>query len=186
MSPNNPDAWLTASIVDHLCVSISDTLTKRNKRFFIGNTFRSNSRLKFAKNQAKAKQHTEAELFLFENYTISSFMSSSKNNMRYFKKCAKNKSVCFNEIVWLIIKKTRLKMKNRSHRYDKNGTRPRHGHKFTKYGMCISMRISMWKKQHLSNIWSWIHGKDYEAELKKALLRKKIAHLFSLQREILR
>ena len=169
MSPNNPDAWLTASIVDHLCVSISDTLTKRNTRFFIGNTFRSNSRLKFAKNQAKAKQHTEAELFLFENYTISSFMSSSKNNMRYFKKCAKNKSVCFNEIVWLIIKKTRLKMKNRSHRYDKNGTRPRHGHKFTKYGMCISMRFSMWKKQHLSNIWSWIHGKDYEAELKKSV-----------------
>ena len=29
----------------------------------------------------------------------------------------------------------RLKMKNRSHRYDINGPRPRHGRKYTKYQM---------------------------------------------------
>ena len=36
--------------------------------FFISNTFISNAGLKIAKNQAKAKQHSEAELLLFENY----------------------------------------------------------------------------------------------------------------------
>ena len=32
-------------------------------------------------------------------------MLSSKANMRYSKKYAKNKCVCFNEIMWLIIMK---------------------------------------------------------------------------------
>ena len=32
--------------------------------------------------------------------------------------------------------KLRLKMKNRSHRYDINRPRPRLGHKYTKYKMC--------------------------------------------------
>ena len=51
-------------------------------RFFICNTFTSNTRLKLVKNQAKAKQHPEAKLLLFENYSLSSSMLSSKNNMR--------------------------------------------------------------------------------------------------------
>ena len=33
------------------------------------NTFISNARLKLAKNEANAKQHPEAELLLFENYS---------------------------------------------------------------------------------------------------------------------
>ena len=37
-------------------------------------------RLKFAKNQARAKQHPKAELLLFENYSLSSSMLSSTNN----------------------------------------------------------------------------------------------------------
>ena len=40
-------------------------------RFFISNTFISNDRLKLAKNQTNAKQHPEAELLLFENYSHS-------------------------------------------------------------------------------------------------------------------
>ena len=51
-------------------------------RFFICNTFTSNTRLKLVKNRAKAKQHPEAKLLLFENYSLSSSMLSSKNNMR--------------------------------------------------------------------------------------------------------
>ena len=35
--------------------------------------------------------------------------------------------------------KMRLKMKNRSHRYDINRPRPRYGHKYTKYKMCFSI-----------------------------------------------
>ena len=57
--------------------------------FLIINIFVSNARLKFAKNQAKAKQHSETELLLFENYSLSSFVLSSKNNRRYSKKCSK-------------------------------------------------------------------------------------------------
>ena len=51
------------------------------------------------KGSSKAKQHPKAKLLLFEIYTLSSFMLSSKANMRYSKKCAKSKCVCFNEIV---------------------------------------------------------------------------------------
>ena len=51
--------------------------------FFVSNTLISNARLKLAKNQANAKQHTEAELLLFENYSHSSSMLSSKNNGTY-------------------------------------------------------------------------------------------------------
>ena len=61
--------------------------------FFISNTFISNARLKFEKTQAKAKQRPEAEFLLLENYSLSSFMLSSKTNMRYSKKYAK-KQVC--------------------------------------------------------------------------------------------
>ena len=67
--------------------------------FYISNAFITDTRLKLAKNQANANPHPEAELLLFENYSLSSFMLSSKTNMRYSKKRAKNKCVCFNEII---------------------------------------------------------------------------------------
>ena len=38
------------------------------------------------KNQAKAKQHTEAELLRFKNYSHTSSTLSSKNNRTYSKK----------------------------------------------------------------------------------------------------
>ena len=55
-----------------------------------------NARLKLAKNQAKSKQLPEAELLLVEKYSLSSSRLSSKANLRYSKKGAKNKCVCFN------------------------------------------------------------------------------------------
>ena len=54
--------------------------------FFISNTFVSNARVILEKNQANAKQHPEAELLLFENYSHSSFTLSPKNNRAYSKK----------------------------------------------------------------------------------------------------
>ena len=60
--------------------------------FYINNNFICNARLKLVKNEANAKQPPEAELILFENYSHSSFMSSSKNNRAYPKKQA-SKSV---------------------------------------------------------------------------------------------
>ena len=47
--------------------------------------------MKLAKNQTKAKQQPEAEIFLFENYSLSSSTLSSKKNKRYSKKCKKNR-----------------------------------------------------------------------------------------------
>ena len=55
-------------------------------------------------------------------------------------------------MIWLILMKMRLKIKNRSHRYDINKLRPRHGHKYTKCKMCFSMMMIVCTKQHLSNI----------------------------------
>ena len=42
------------------------------------------------------------------------------------------------------------KKKNRSYRYDIN--RPRHGHKYTKYKICLCIMMVICIKQHLSNI----------------------------------
>ena len=36
---------------------------------------------------------------------------------------------------------------------------PRHGHKYTKYKICLSKIMVTCIKQHLSNIWSSIHEK---------------------------
>ena len=86
-------------------VNVSSYFTQRigwhepnyNYTFFISNTFISNTRLKLAKNQAKAKQHSETELSLFENYSLSLFTLSFENN-RYSKKCTKNKCAYFNNV----------------------------------------------------------------------------------------
>ena len=75
--------------------------------FFISKTFINNTRLKLAKNQAKAKQHPEAQLLLFEKYSHSLSERTSKQ---------KNKCAYINEIIRLIIMKMKMKMKNRSHR----------------------------------------------------------------------
>ena len=84
-----------------------------------------------AKNQAKAKQHPEAELLLFENDSLSSCKLSSKNSRRYSKKYTKTSASVL--IRLLMTMKMRLKMKNRSHIYNINGPRPTHGLKYTKY-----------------------------------------------------
>ena len=67
-------------------------------------------------------------------------------------------------------------MKRKSKRYDLNRSGPRHGHKYTKYEMCLSIMMIICIKQHLSNIWSSIHGKfkqHWDWVEKKALLIKK-------------
>ena len=119
--------------------------------FFRSSTFISNTRLKLSKNQAKTKQHPEAELKLFENYLLSSSILSSKINSRYSKKFTKSKYFCLNVGLWY------SSMINRSHRYDINWTRPRHGHKYTKYRLGLSIMMAI--KQHPCKIWSSIHEK---------------------------
>ena len=84
--------------------------------FAIRNTFISNARLKLAKNQANTKQHPEAKLSLFADYSHSSSTISSKKII--LKNKLKIKYICIHEIIQLIIMKMKIKMKNRSHRYD--------------------------------------------------------------------
>ena len=59
----------------------------------------SNAWLKLAKSQANAKEHPEAELLLFENYSLCSPMLSSKNNRMYSENIRKrNRCVCIDTI----------------------------------------------------------------------------------------
>ena len=46
----------------------------------------------------------------------------------------------------------RLKMKNRTQRCDINRPRPTHGHKYTKYKMCLSIMMVICIEESLSNI----------------------------------
>ena len=48
--------------------------------------------------------------------------------------------------------KMRLKIKSRSQRYDINRPGTRHGQKYTKYKMCLSIMMVVCIKQHLSII----------------------------------
>ena len=66
-------------------------------------------------------------------------------------------------------------MKNRSHRYVINRPTPKHGHRYTKYKMCLIIMMVIDIKQHLRNIWSSIQEKlsNTEAELKKSVAYKK-------------
>ena len=48
--------------------------------------------------------------------------------------------------------KNEAKMKSRSQRYDTNKPMHRHEQKYTKYDMCLSLKLVTRIKQHLSNI----------------------------------
>ena len=68
-------------------IKVVEVITERELHaFFISNTFISNGMLKSPKNQANAKQHPEAELLLFENYSHSSPTLSSKTIGNILKK----------------------------------------------------------------------------------------------------
>ena len=62
----------------------------------VSDTLISSTRLKLAKNQAKAKQNPETELF--ENYSFSSSTLSSRNNMRYSNKLHQKTSAVLNRV----------------------------------------------------------------------------------------
>ena len=46
--------------------------------------------------------------------------------------------------------KMRMRIKIKSHRYDINRIRSRHGHKYSKYKVYLSMMTVMCNKHHLS------------------------------------
>ena len=71
--------------------------------------------MKRGKNQANAKQHTEAQLLLFENYSHFLSTLSSKNKRHISENKQRNKCVSIHEIIRLIIMKMKMEMKNKSH-----------------------------------------------------------------------
>ena len=125
-----------------------------------------------AKNQAKAEQHPEAERLLFEKYSLSASILSSKTNLGYFKKCSKKCLLSWDYVI--NCKKNEAgDEKGIRHRYVINRTRPRHGQKCT---ICPIMMMVMCNKQHPSNIWGWIREKVKQHRLswkKKMFLIKK-------------
>ena len=94
----------------------------------MSNTFISNARLKLAKNQAEAEQDPEADLLLLENYSHLHTCYHPKIIVHILKNEKKNKYIYINEIIRLILINMNIKMKNRSHRYEINRPRSRHGH----------------------------------------------------------
>ena len=52
-----------------------------------------------------------------------------------------NKEVCVNEVILLMTMKRRQKMENRSQRYNIIRPRPTHGHKYTKYKLCLGIMM---------------------------------------------
>ena len=78
--------------------------------------FISNARLKFAKNQANAKQRPDAELLLLKIIHILNPGYHPKIIVHIRKNKQKNKFICTRETIGLIIMKMKMKMKTRSHR----------------------------------------------------------------------
>ena len=99
-----------------------------------------------AKNQANAKQNPEDELLRFENSHILLPRYYPKKLEHILKNKQKNKFVCIHKIIRLIIMKMKMKLKNRSHRYDINRPRSRHGRRYSKYIKCITMMMLIFIK----------------------------------------
>ena len=72
-----------------------------------------------------------------------------------------------------------MKIKKRSHRYNKDRPRSRNGHKYNKYKKCLSMTMLIRIKQHLTNISNSIYEevKQHWGWVEKALLIEK-KHVF--------
>ena len=98
-----------------------------------------------------------------------------KNQVRMFKHGTIILFHDLNEVIWLMKMKMKLKMKNISHRYGINRPKPRHGHKYTKCKMCVTIIMAVCIKQNLSNIWSSIYEnvKQHWGWVEKSVAYKK-------------
>ena len=69
----------------------------------------------------------------------------------------------------------KVKVKNRTYRYDTNKTRPRNGYEYTKYNICLSMMMVMQASntQAISEALFMKKLRNTKAELKKVSFIKK-------------
>ena len=74
-------------------------------------------------------------------------------------------------------------MKNGSHRSNINRTRPRHGHKYTKYKMCLTMMIVMYNKEHLKKtLWPFLINGVQLSQGYRATTRRQFTFYHSVPR----
>ena len=95
----------------------------RSHAFLHKKRFYKQHQAEIGKKEANAKQHPEDELLLLDNY-----LHSSSDNRTYRKK-SKRLSVSVFIRLYYYAMKIIMKIRNRSHRYDINEPRSRHGNK---------------------------------------------------------
>ena len=80
----------------------------------------------------------------------------------------------------------KMKVKNRSHRYDISRPRSRSEHKFSKYKKCLNTMMFIFIKQLLSNIWSSIYekAKQHWGWVEKSVAYKKSPYVCYAERSI--
>ena len=71
-----------------------------------------------ANNQPNAKQHPDAELFIFENYLLFSYTSLSKNKETYSKRWAKEQACFYSEDYTINHNENEDENEKSSRRYD--------------------------------------------------------------------
>ena len=96
---------------------------------------------KFAEIGKKIKQMLSNSLRLNFCYLKNIRILHPKIIQHILENKQKNKCVCIYEIIQSIIMKMIMKMKNRSHRYDMNRFRSRHGQKYSKHKKCLTMMV---------------------------------------------
>ena len=66
----------------------------------------------------------------------------------------------------------KMKIKNKSHRYEINRSRSRHGYKYSKYKKCLSMMKLIYSKQHLTTFEAQFMKKLRNTEFKTNIAYK--------------
>ena len=109
------------------------------RAFFYKRHFYKQRQTEIAKRNNNKKQHTEAELLIFENYSYFSSTLQCKNNRTHYKEISK-KRLCLCSWVYTINhNENEDQYENILHRYHIN--RPRHRHKCSKYKKFLSMMM---------------------------------------------
>ena len=102
--------------------------------FFISNTFISNARLKLAKKVKQILSNTlRLNFWYLEVLGIFHPRYHPKIKGHILKNSQRNKYACIHETMRLIIMKMKIKINNRSHRYDISRPRSWQGHSYSKF-----------------------------------------------------
>ena len=116
--------------------------------FYLSNTFISNARLKLTKIKQMLSDTLRLNFCYLKMIHILHPHYHPKLIGHILKIKQKNKCVYIHEIMQLIIMGIKMKMKNRSHRYDINSSSSRNEHKYSKYKKHLTMMMLMMLRIH--------------------------------------